>query len=329
MSSTAIRVEDASAVGEVRRFATDLADGLGLDDTVKGRVAIVATEAATNVQRHGGGGSVLLRAADDATGRYVEVLAIDSGRGIGDPDAALRDGFSTGGTSGTGLGAIRRLSASFDLWSERDRGTLLVARIGTVSSMPFSFGALSIAAPGETACGDAWSLHVSGARLRLVMVDGLGHGRGAETAARAAIESTAKTTTRTNTEALEAAHGALMPTRGAAMGVCDVDLVSRRLSWAGVGNISGLTVTERARHNVVSHPGIVGHTMRKVQAFEYEWPPYGVGVFHSDGVTTSWDLSKYPGILRRHPALIAAALFRDHVRGKDDATVVVIGDANR
>jgi len=46
-------------------------------------------------------------------------------------------------------------------------------------------------------------------------------------------------------------------------------------------------------------------------------------IMHSDGIGTRWDLERYPGLPQRHPALIAAVLYRDHARGRDDAGIVV------
>ena len=44
---------------------------------------------------------------------------------------------------------------------------------------------------------------------------------------------------------------------------------------------------------------------------------------HSDGVKTHWTLEDYPGLVRRHPGLVAGLLFRDFRRERDDATVIV------
>jgi anti-sigma regulatory factor (Ser/Thr protein kinase) len=327
MTSTQLRVTDPSGPGEVRRVATALAEQLGLDETLRGRVAIVATEIATNVQRHGGGGSVFLRAADDVTGKYVEILAVDKGPGISDIEGALRDGFSTGGSAGTGLGAIARMAADFDVWSSNDQGTAVIARLGDVARVPFQLGVVSTPAPGETVCGDSYFVHSDGANLRIAVVDGLGHGRMAAEAADAAIDVFKRTTRRSLVDIIDEAHGALRATRGAAVGVLDLDLISRAADFAGIGNISG-TIIDRAgtRKSVVSHNGIVGHTVRKVQPFHYEWPADSAVILFSDGMTTSWNTSVYRGIHARHPALLAGLIARDHTRGRDDATVVVLHD---
>jgi hypothetical protein len=75
---------------------------------------------------------------------------------------------------------------------------------------------------------------------------------------------------------------------------------------------------------MVSHNGTVGAEMRKVQEFVYRWPKGAPVVFHSDGITTHWDLQAYPGLASRQSALIAGVIFRDFQRGRDDATVVVL-----
>jgi hypothetical protein len=64
--------------------------------------------------------------------------------------------------------------------------------------------------------------------------------------------------------------------------------------------------------------------MRKVQEFAFPWPRGALLVMHSDGLGTQWDLGTYPGLTSRHPALIAAVLYRDYDRARDDVSVVVI-----
>lgn len=94
--------------------------------------------------------------------------------------------------------------------------------------------------------------------------------------------------------------------------------------FAGVGNISGsiLGPDEGRSISMVSHNGIVGHTLRKVQEFTYEWPEGALLVMHSDGLTSHWRPRQYPGLASCHPGLVAGILYRDFNRGRDDVTVV-------
>ncbi len=94
--------------------------------------------------------------------------------------------------------------------------------------------------------------------------------------------------------------------------------------YAAVGNISSALVAAGAIRRMVSLPGTVGLQARRIQQFAYEWAPEAVLVMHSDGVATRWDLSAYPGLVLRHPSLVAGVLYRDFARHRDDATVLVV-----
>jgi hypothetical protein len=122
---------------------------------------------------------------------------------------------------------------------------------------------------------------------------------------------------------VEACHQALRPTRGAALAVAVLDLAAGQVVFAGVGNIGVCVIDDGSRRQLVSHNGIVGHNMRKVQEFAIPCRPGALIVMASDGIGTQWDLAQYPGLITCEPAIIAAVLLRDHARGRDDATVLV------
>ena len=67
----------------------------------------------------------------------------------------------------------------------------------------------------------------------------------------------------------------------------------------------------------------MGHECRKIQTFSYPWSKGSVLVLYSDGLQTRWTLDRYPALRGRDPALLAAVLYRDFARGRDDVTVVV------
>jgi hypothetical protein len=118
------------------------------------------------------------------------------------------------------------------------------------------------------------------------------------------------------------AHAALRPTRGAAIGLAQVRPADGEIIFTGVGNIGGVVMTAGASRNLVSHAGSVGHECRKVQSFSYPWSEGSVLVLYSDGLQTRWTLDRYPALAARDPALLAAVLYRDFSRGRDDVTVV-------
>jgi len=75
---------------------------------------------------------------------------------------------------------------------------------------------------------------------------------------------------------------------------------------------------------MVSLNGTAGVEIRKFQKFTYSWEPEAILVLQSDGLKSHWNLEDYPGLARKHPAIIAGVLYRDHTRGKDDVTVLVV-----
>lgn len=127
---TAISISDATRIAEARRFATAVARTLAFDETEAGKLAIVVTETATNLLKHARNGEMLISTVEHGGRHGISVLAIDRGPGIANVTESLRDGYSTSGSPGTGLGAIRRLSSGFEIYS-RPEGTAVLARMWT------------------------------------------------------------------------------------------------------------------------------------------------------------------------------------------------------
>jgi anti-sigma regulatory factor (Ser/Thr protein kinase) len=327
-----VALTEPSQVAEARRAATRLARHVGFDDVAAGRAALVVTEAATNVLKHAGEGQVLLAASAGPPPAVatLEVVALDRGPGIADLALALRDGHSTAGTAGNGLGAIRRLADVFDLYSAPGRGTALVAQLLARRENPPSTTGLAVGGHclpqrGETLSGDAWAARPVPEGLRVVVADGLGHGPDAHAAAMAALDVFDARPDLPLPDLLEAMHAALRTTRGAAVGVAEVQPARGQVRFAAVGNIAGAVWAPGGqRRSFVSHNGIVGAELERVQAFVYDWPPGATLVLHSDGLTSHAGLEPYPGLAVRHPSVVAGVLYRDFNRGRDDSSVVVV-----
>ena len=322
----ALPVVDTSQVGQARRAAAQLSASLSFDETHAGRAALVMTEVATNLVKHGGGGDVIARGFGTGTSAGLQILALDRGQGIENLGESMRDGFSTTGTQGTGLGAVRRLSSRFDIYSQVGAGTAVLSEVwaGTPMAEGLELGAVSVPKRGETACGDGWAAAHGHRSSTVMVVDGLGHGVLAAEAATEAIRAFHGAIAQEPRGIVQTIHAALRPTRGAAVAVTRIDYVAKVARFVGVGNIAGLVISERspARH-MVSHNGIAGHEARRIDEFTYPWPADGLLVMHSDGLTQKWELDRYPGLGRKHPALIAGVLYRDFHRHHDDATIVV------
>jgi anti-sigma regulatory factor (Ser/Thr protein kinase) len=320
-----ISVVDSGATGAVRRAAAGLGAELGLDEQRVGELSIVAAEITTNIYKHADDGHVLLRALrlEDAGG--VEIVAYDSGPGMVDAIRSGRDGRSTAGTLGIGLGAISRLATRTDLYSVPGRGTVLTAQVWPARLFPDT-PAEGVSRPmtGESVCGDAWAVRHE-LRLQLLVCDGLGHGPLAASAAGAAVDAFRHAPAGGPASVVEHLHRALGHTRGAAVAVAELDPEAGELRFAGLGNIAGHLVTGAGeRRGLVTLPGIAGHQRRMVRDYTYPLAAGDLVVMHSDGVTDKWRLADYPGLAAGHtPLVVATTLLRDAGVRRDDATVLV------
>jgi anti-sigma regulatory factor (Ser/Thr protein kinase) len=322
----AFPMEDPSRVGEARRHAADLATDCGMDEVAAGRLALVVTELATNLLRHASNGRLWI-SARRARGE-VEVIAVDDGPGIADIERSLGDGYSTGGTPGTGLGAVRRLSQHFDLHSSVPGGTVVVARVrpeGVADDTgPASVGAVALAAPGEVVCGDAWAFAIDGDRVALMVADGLGHGPDAAEASSVAIEEFLEDPLAAPRDVIARTHQALRRTRGAAVMVLQADAAASAVRSAGAGNVVGRLVSGVSDRSILCQHGTAGVTIRTPEESSTPWPEHALLLAFSDGIETRWKADVITPVLGRDPTLAAALLVRDHCRGRDDATVAVL-----
>lgn len=362
-------VQDSSHIAQVRRDILAIAQRIGFDKAEQGRVALVVTELATNLLKHGGGGTLLVENQPDSADLVLDCVAVDKGPGMHDIDACLGDGYSTAGSPGSGLGAVLRQADLLDIYSQPQSGTVLFARLrpgqpaglraegrnastgrllsrgriadDAIGGESENWGGICVAKPGEDVCGDNWQVKRRDDGLIAVVVDGLGHGLLAAEAANAALAIFDRQYLHRPAEIIEAMHAGLRHTRGAAIAVAHLDRAAQAVHFAGIGNIAASLVTgitgvtgaagpagPHRLQRLVSHNGTVGHVMRRLQEIDYSFgaAPDRSGamlILHSDGIGSSWSLDAYPGLADHHPMTIAATLYRDFQRGRDDATVLV------
>ena len=323
-----IHVTDATQAGAARRRAADYAEQLAFSEPQSGALAIVVTEIVTNLVKHAKSGTLILSPLGSNGNRGIRALALDKGPGIRDVTAALSDGHSTAGTPGNGLGAIKRLSNVFEVYSAPGAGTVVLAEVwshkkAAASDGDLDIGVVSAPIKGEEVSGDGWGAKTMPSSTLLMVVDGLGHGVMASEAAREAERIFFAAQTESPGRILQDAHGALRKTRGAAMAVASINSERGLISYAGVGNISASIVSPQSSRGIASHNGTLGHQMQKLQEFSLPWNPNSLLIMHSDGLNTRWDLKAYPGIWSKSPALIAGVLYRDCYRDRDDVTILV------
>jgi anti-sigma regulatory factor (Ser/Thr protein kinase) len=318
-----VRVEDPSAVSACRAAALALASRLDFPPARADQLALAVTEAASNLDKHASQGAMLLRIGREGDHPGIEMVTIDAGPGLRDARAALRDGHSTSGTLGIGLGAISRLADFTDMFSVPGHGTALIARFWP-SPRPGAARYAGLIRPitGETECGDVFGLAGTSAGLTGVLCDGLGHGPLAASAAMEAVTAVLEEPAAGPAALVERAHRRLASTRGGAIGV--VQVTGRAIQFAGLGNVAAVILADGARRSMLSVPGIVGHQARSIRQFEYEAPPGAAVILHSDGISNRWDPRLLPGLGARDALVIAAALLAEAGTHRDDAGVLVL-----
>lgn len=323
-------------VGALRRAVAGLAAAQSAPR--RGQAELVATELGTNLLRHAKpGGYVLYRQTHDG----VELLSVDSGPGMGSHHpptfgasatpavGALGRPASRAGGLSVGLASIRRMVTDFDCYST-PAGTILLARLGGTDSGSggrWRYGAVNVPLGGAGASGDAWAVRAE-QRLAALVVDGLGHGAAAATAAQAAVTVFEQRPVTDPEDFLRRAHEAMRTTRGGVAGLCVIDSHHDQLTYAGIGNTAAQVVYRGDKQHLISHGGMLGTHLAapRVHAQQRPWPPSATLVMTSDGIRNGWDLSAYPGLLGHDPTVIAATLHRDFTRSTDDATVLVVRD---
>ena len=324
-----LTIEEASQPGEARRLVTSLCHNLNFSDLHSNQAALIVTELATNLVKHShAGGELIFTPVEEAGLNSLEILSLDKGVGISNISECLKDGYSTTGTPGGGLGAVIRLSHVFDIFSQLNQGTAIYSKIWQ-NSPPMVSNKLSIAAvclplTGETACGDALSIKQTLESDLILLVDCLCHGEDAAVASNLAVSIFLQHTAKNLTELFLLLHESLRHTRGAALAIAEVVHTQGLLRFIGVGNISASILTETSHHNLVSHNGTAGINTPHFSVFSYPWTNDSLLVMHTDGIATHWSFDDYAGLKQKQAALIAGILYRDYQRLKDDSTVVIV-----
>jgi anti-sigma regulatory factor (Ser/Thr protein kinase) len=340
-------IKEEAQVGAARRGVRRFASRLGFSEDRLAEIDIVVQEIGTNAVRYATGGGCLYWAETEGTEPGLELFYFDKGPGVYDLERALRDGVSSGGSLGTGFGAMRRLLDEFDAYStvkgttrrlssqrRTIYGTAILGRKWVtpleeeqererVRRVTRHVGAWSRPRPGEDINGDAYFISRHEGKTLLAVVDGLGHGRGAYEAASAAVEILEHWRGETLDELIYGVHDALRATRGAVMGAVVLDPAHGSFTYAGVGNVEVRVLGAAEPARPIPTNGTLGARLSQVRVWPHRWTEGTTLVIASDGISATWDASAYPGLVAKTPQLLAGVLLRDFSRNSDDATVLV------
>ncbi|HEY1022927.1 MAG TPA: ATP-binding SpoIIE family protein phosphatase [Flavisolibacter sp.] len=293
-----------------------------------GEIDIIVAEMVSNLAKHAGGGEVFVKLIEEKGLQGIEIIALDNGPGIADLRAMMQDGATTKNTLGQGLGAIRRLSHHFQVYTQKGWGTILLCRVFTKEPPPakgpdpVEIRSFLVPKPGEEECGDGFYFKKTNDHVKLFLGDGLGHGKEAALATQKAIEAFKLCPENSPVEILRYLHHAVKRTRGLVGTVAVFNLKEQTWKICGVGNIStrffGATISKS--HS--PYNGIIGLNMPNSmndQAVDYERGQ--CIILCSDGIKSKWDILKFPGILRHDLSLLDATIFKEFARNTDDMSI--------
>jgi anti-sigma regulatory factor (Ser/Thr protein kinase) len=338
---SSIALEGSDWVGEARRQVVRLGYSIGFQKEVISRIELVVTEMATNLIQHRTVSPILrfgitqtleeTGAAGPDSARGLLVISEDRGPGIVNLEQALQDRYSTAGTMGGGLGAIRRHSEEFSLASDTARpgrshpGTVVASRFWLAP--PPSHGTvdceiLTRPKPGEIQNGDGVSFSRIGDRHQLALIDGLGHGAEAFKSTQDIQEVFRTHPSLRMPDLMERAHRAMHGGRGAVVGILQLDQREGQIRYVGVGNID-CRIYGKNPARPISMNGSLGVVLPRCREESYPFSPDDFFVMASDGISTRWEPESYPQFLRVPLVMKGALLFRDYSRLTDDATLAV------
>lgn len=322
--------KDRSYFSILKKEIHGMAISAGFSESRTGEIDIVVAEMASNLVKHAGGGEILVRVFSEEQSDGIELISVDNGKGIADPAKMLEDGMSTSNTLGHGLGAIKRLSGHFELYSLKDWGTIILSRIYKKALPHFTpksimeVRSVVVAKPGELVSGDGFYWHYDPKYLKIFLGDGLGHGVEANKAVTKAIDVFKDTRLNLPTDILRQIHSEVKKTRGLVGTVATYSFNEMTWRLCGIGNIATKAISGMVIKNHISYNGIIGMNIPNTMK-EQEWlnDRGQVMIMCSDGIRNRFDTTKYPGIMKYDLTILATAIYKDHARNTDDMSVLI------
>ncbi|HEX2270076.1 MAG TPA: ATP-binding protein [Pyrinomonadaceae bacterium] len=331
MAERTVAISHEADIYEAQAAVRQMATNIGFGPRVGEEIVLVATELATNLVRHAGGGDLLLRSVAENGRTGIQIDSRDKGPGIGDIERAFADGYSTASGPGFGLGAINRLMDELEISPAGGDGIGLRItcrrwirpRDTPVELNPFGIGVASRPHPLMPVNGDSFVVKQWGQKALVAVIDGLGHGQYAHRAAETARQFVESHFDAPLSSIFIGVSRACKATRGVVMAVALFDGTRETFSFASLGNVEARIFNSSDQAKLLITRGILGHTNKMPAVTEYPWDPHSVFVMHSDGLLTRWHWDDFM-FTNETPSRIAQKLLSTLARKEDDATVIVV-----
>ena len=326
----AFKADDRSYFAILKKEIHNLALGAAFSQGKIGELDIIVAELVSNLVKHAGGGQVLVKLIEVAGVQGIELIGIDNGPGMTDVSRMVADGISTKNTLGQGLGAMQRLSDVFQIYSQKDWGTVILIRMFNEDLPLFiklpkeEIRSVVIPKPGETECGDGFYSSTATDYIKIFLGDGLGHGPEAANAVKEAGKAFLSCPETEPAEIIRYIDKEVKKTRGLVGTVAVFDLLQKKWKICGVGNISTRIMNPASAKNLMAYNGIIGlNVPRTLHAQEVEYEKGQHIILSSDGIKSKWETIRYTAIQRYDAAILSAAILKDFARLTDDMSVAV------
>lgn len=322
----------AKATAKTRDFAAEL----GFPEVQCDEIALAAQELASNLVKHAGRGEMRLEPLKAADRSGIQITSEDCGPGLPDAERALRDGYSTSGSLGEGLGAVNRLMDALEFFSLSEGGLRIVCRrwirppAGSRARSRLEFGAASRSYRNLHENGDAIALRQWEGHALAGVIDGLGHGQFAQRAALSARDYVLRHFDQPLDMLFRGVGRACRATRGVVMALARFDFERDDVEIASVGNVGVHLMGSPRDSKIVVRRGVVGMTGSPSPVLTcHPWTAASLLIMHSDGIETHWQRSELESLAGAATGQIARQLLETYGRCDDDATVVVAKNANQ
>lgn len=323
---------DRSYLAILKKEIHKLAQQGGFEAKKLAEIDIIVSEIGSNLVKHASGGEILAGILNTDDGVTLELIGLDNGPGMSDPEKMIQDGASTTATLGHGLGSIRRLSDTFEIYSHKEWGTILLSRVHKKLSShkrspkpSVNISALVVAKPGETLSGDGCCyITTKSNAIHLLVADGLGHGVEAHRAVKEAITAFRACDSDSPVDILRHLHQSIKKTRGIVGTVAVIDPQNKTWRFCGIGNIGSRFNGYQLSKSYLPYNGIIGHNIpNTLNDQELSMNDYRQVTLCSDGIRSRWEHAKHPTIHKYDLSIQAAAIYKEFGRRTDDMSVVI------
>jgi len=323
---------DRSYLAILKKEIHKMAQQGGFESKKLAEIDLIVSEIGSNLVKHATGGEILAGILNTDEGVTLELIGLDNGPGMMDPERMIQDGASTTQTLGHGLGSIRRLSDTFEVYSRKEWGTVLLSRVHKKITpakrppkTPLNIATLVVAKPGETLSGDGCCyITKKNEATYLLVADGLGHGVEAHRAVKEAVTAFRTYDSDSPADILRYLHQSIKKTRGIVATVIIIDPKNKSWRFCGIGNIGTRFNGYQLSKSYLSYNGIIGHNIPgTLNDQELSMNDYQQVMLCSDGIRSRWEYAKHPTIHKYDLSVQAAAIYKEFGRRTDDMSVVI------